>query len=102
MNLNPKTGEPTTNVNRAKLSNWIREFPLKHWKLEGELPKSKEWTNAAIEKEKGANKEVKVVKPPSNITRNTTGGMKLFERKSRKSRKSRKTRKGRKSRKSRK
>ena len=98
MNLNPKTGEPTTNANRAALANWKKEFPLNQWKLEGELPKPKNWTNAAIEKEKGAKNEVmQVVKPPSNIKRNTTGGMKLFERKSRKGmRKTRKTRKSRK------
>jgi hypothetical protein len=89
MALNPVTGKPVTNAEKAQL--WSETLaPVQQAAPTGTFQPAN-WSKAGLNKAKGAAKplENRPEKGPSNVNRNVTGGKKLF-RKTRKSRKSRK------------
>jgi len=94
-NINPITGNPNTNAEKAALSKWQANVPVNAQKAEGNF-KGANWSNAGVKKAAGEAKPLEEApkKLASNINRNTTGGTALSFRKTRK-RKTRKTRKSR-------
>ena len=102
-NINPVTGNPYTNAEKAALANWEAKYVKKPFVPNASvvLPRAN-WSAAGVAKAAGAAKPLEKApeKAPSNVNRNTTGGTKLSFRKTRKSKarrsKSRKSRKSRK------
>ena len=88
-NINPITGKPATNAEKASIANWGKNVPVNAQKAEGNFKRAN-WSNAGVKKAAGEAKPLEEApkKPASNINRNTTGGTALSFRKTRKSRKS--------------
>jgi inosine-uridine nucleoside N-ribohydrolase len=97
-NINPVTGNPYTNAEKAEIAAWEAKYVKKPFVPNASVVLQRaNWSAAGVAKAAGAAKplEKAPAKANSKVNRNTTGGTKLSFRKTRKSkaRKSRKSRK---------